>query len=63
MVLAIATLWNLEVHQIDVKTVFLNGDLEEEIYIEQLADFSTSRKEKKICGQVKSLYDLNQTPK
>ena len=29
MVLAIATLRNLEVHQIDVKTTFLNGDLEE----------------------------------
>ena len=34
MVLAIATLRNLEVHQMDVKTTFLNGDLEEEIYME-----------------------------
>ena len=35
MVLAIAALRNLEVHQIDVKTVFLNGELDEEIYMEQ----------------------------
>ena len=35
MVLAIAALRNLEIHQMDVKTAFLNGDLEEEIYIEQ----------------------------
>ena len=35
MVLAIAALRNLEVHQMDVQIVFLNGDLDEEIYIEQ----------------------------
>ena len=35
MVLPITALRNLEVHQMDVKTVFLNGDLEEEIYMEQ----------------------------
>ena len=34
MILAIAALWNLEVHQMDVKIVSLNGDLEEEIYME-----------------------------
>ena len=36
MVLAIFALRNLEVHQMDVKTTFLNGDLDEEIYIEKL---------------------------
>ena len=35
MILAITVLRNLEVHQMDVKTAFLNGDLEEEIYMEQ----------------------------
>ena len=35
MMFAIAALRNLEVHQMDVKTTFLNGDLDEEIYIEQ----------------------------
>ena len=33
IVLAITTLRNLEVHQMDVKTAFLNGELDEEIYI------------------------------
>ena len=36
MVLAIAVLRNLEVHQMDVKTTLLNGELDEEIYMEQL---------------------------
>ena len=35
MILAIAALLNLEVHQMDVKTAFLNGVLDEEIYMEQ----------------------------
>ena len=40
MVLAIVDLRNLEVHQMDVKITFLNGDLDEEIYVEQLEGFS-----------------------
>ncbi|GJR34591.1 retrotransposon protein, putative, ty1-copia subclass [Tanacetum coccineum] len=39
MILAIAALRNLEVHQIDVKTAFLNRDLEEEIYMNQPEGF------------------------
>ena len=50
---AIAALSNLEVHQMDVKTTFLNGDLDEEIYIEQPRDFSASGQEKKVCKLTK----------
>ena len=63
MVLTIAALRNLEVHQMDVKTTFRNGDLEEEIYMEQPKDFSTSRQEKKVCKLVKRLYGLKRAPK
>ena len=34
MVLAIVALRNLEIHQMDIKTTFLNGELDEEIYME-----------------------------
>ena len=63
MILAIAALRNLEVHQMDVKTAFLNGDLEEEIYMKQPEGCEASGQEKKVCKLVKSLYGLKQTPK
>ncbi|KAD5802609.1 hypothetical protein E3N88_13969 [Mikania micrantha] len=63
LVLAIAALRNLEVHQMDVKTSFLNGDLEEEIYMEQPEGFSAPGQEGKVCKLVKSLYGLKQAPK
>jgi hypothetical protein len=34
--MTLASIFNLYVHQMDVKTVFLNGDLDEEVYMEQL---------------------------
>ncbi|KAL6348694.1 hypothetical protein AAG906_019428 [Vitis piasezkii] len=47
----------------DVKTAFLNGDLEVEIYMEQLEGRVVPGKEKKVCKLVKSLYGLKQAPK
>ena len=46
MVLAITALRNLKVHQMDVRTAFLNGYLDEKIYIEQHEGFSTSGQER-----------------
>ena len=47
----------------DVKTAFLNGDLEEEIYMEQPEGFSAPGQERKDCRLVKSLHVLKQAPK
>ena len=63
VLLALASIYKLFVHQIDVKTAFLNGDLDEEVYIEQPEGFVLSRNKKKVCKLVKSLYGLKQTPK
>ena len=58
MLIAIAALHNLEIHQMDVKATFLNGELDEEIYMEQSEGFIVLGKEKKVCRLVKSLYGL-----
>ena len=49
MVLAIAALRNLEVHQIYVKKAFLNKDLEEERYMNQSEGFMAPGLESKVC--------------
>ena len=62
MLIAIAALHNLEIHKMDVKTAFLNGDLNEEIYMDQPEGFISLGQEKKVCRLVKSLYGLKQAP-
>ena len=61
--LALASIHNMFIHQMDVKTAFLNGDLEEEIYMNQPEEFIAKGQEKKVCKLVKSLYSLKQAPK
>ena len=61
--IAIASLNNMEIHQMDVKTTFLNGELDEEIYMEQPEGFVVQGQENKVCKLVKSLYGLKQAPK
>ena len=63
MLIALATVHDLKIHQIDVKTAFLNWELEEEIYMEQLEGFVVPSKEEKVCRLVKPLYGLNKAPK
>ena len=46
--MAIASLYHLYVHQMDVKTAFLNGDLDEEIYTEQPKGFVLPGNENKV---------------
>jgi hypothetical protein len=51
-----------ELHHMDVKSVFLNGDLQEEVYVEQPADFIIAGKEHKVLKLKKALYGLHQVP-
>ena len=49
---------DLELEQLDVKTTFLHGDLEEGIYMVQLEGFKKSGSEHIVCKLKKSLYVL-----
>ena len=47
----------------DVKSVFLNGELEEEVYIEQPKGFQLSENTYYVCKLKKALYGLKQAPR
>ena len=63
MVLAIATHNKWYVHQMDVMSTFLNGSLEEEVYVRQPPGYEVVRQEHKVYRFKKSLYGLKQTPR
>ena len=61
--LSIVAMHDLELKQLDVKTAFLHGELEEDIYMEQPEGFVIPGKEKLVCKLKKSLYGLKQSPR
>jgi hypothetical protein len=61
--LSIAAAFDLEVEQMDVKTTFLHGDLEEEIYMKQPEGFVVKGKNELVFKLKKSLYGLKQSPR
>eukprot|EP00253_Pinus_taeda_P002638 PITA_02638 len=50
------------IHQMDVKTAFLNRVIEEEVYIEQPRGFETFSSESHVCRLKRALYGLKQAP-
>ncbi|KAL0300300.1 UNVERIFIED_CONTAM: Retrovirus-related Pol polyprotein from transposon TNT 1-94 [Sesamum angustifolium] len=56
--MALVAHFDLELHQMDVKTAFLNGDLEEEVYMSQPEGFSHDSN--LVCKLKKSIYGLKQ---
>ena len=61
--LAFAAEKKLQVHQMDVVSAFLNGDLTEEIYMKQPQGYVQSGKEELVCKLRKSIYGLKQSPR
>jgi hypothetical protein len=63
VLLSLVASHGLLMHQMDVKTTFLNGELEEEIYMTQSDGFVVKGQEDKVCKLLKSLYGLKQATK
>ena len=61
--LAFAVEHKMLVHQMDVVTTFLNGDLKEEIYMRQPPGYVIPGRERQVCKLKKSLYGLKQSPR
>jgi len=63
LLLSVAAAFDFEIEQMDVKTTFLHGDLEEEIYMKQPEGFMVKGKKELVCRLKKSLYGLKQSPR
>ena len=60
ILLSIATFYDYEIWQMDVKTAFLNENLEESIYMAQPGGFIEQDHEQKVCKLKRSIYGLKQ---
>jgi hypothetical protein len=63
VVISIASSHGWRIHQMDVKTTFLNAIIEEEVYIEKPQGFEVHERESHVCRLKKALYGLKQAPK
>lgn len=63
IVLSVATSQNWPLHQLDVKNVFLYGDLEETVYMHQPSGFVDASKSNHVCLLKHALYGLKQAPR
>ena len=62
-IISLAAVFGWKLHQMDVKTAFLNGKIDEEVYIEQLEGFVTHGDKSHVCKLKKALYGLKQLPR
>ena len=63
LVTAMAAHFGWKVHQLDIKIAFLNGELQEEVYVTQLAGFVKPSQDHQVCCLNKALYGLKQAPR
>ncbi|KAL9250241.1 Retrovirus-related Pol polyprotein from transposon TNT 1-94-like protein [Drosera capensis] len=60
IIMTLVAHFDLELHQMDVKTAFLNGDIEETIYMQQPENFVSGDPKKMVCKLKKSISGLKQ---
>jgi hypothetical protein len=61
IIMTLVAYYNLELHQMNVKTIFLNGDLYENVYMAQPKGFVVEGNESLECYLTKFIYGLKQT--
>ncbi|KAK9232677.1 hypothetical protein WN943_022925 [Citrus x changshan-huyou] len=59
-IMALVAHFDLELHHMDIKTPFLNGDIDETIYIVQPENFVSGDPKNMVCKLTKSIYGLKQ---
>jgi hypothetical protein len=62
-IIALASVLGWKLHQMDVKTTFLNGKIEEGVFVEQPDGFVLHNKGTHVCKLRKALYGLKQAPR
>ena len=63
MLLAFASIMDFKLYQMDVKSVFLNGFIQEEVYVDQPPNFKNLDKPNHVFKLKRALYDLKQAPR
>ncbi|CAJ2651499.1 unnamed protein product [Trifolium pratense] len=63
LIISLAAQNKWKIHQIDVKSAFLNGVLDEEVYIEQPQGYEVKGEKEKVLKLKKALYGLKQAPR
>ena len=63
MVLALAAQKGWSVYQLDIKSVFLHGELKKDVYVEQPLGYIQKGKEERVYKLKKTLYGLKQAPR
>ena len=63
LIISITTQKSWPIYQLDVKSAFLHGELQEEVYVEQPEGFVQKGKEEQVYKLKKALYGLKQAPR
>ena len=63
IIISMAAQFKWKLHHLDVKSAFLNGYIEEDIYVDQPKDFIKERKDNYVLKLRKALYSLRQAPR
>ena len=63
LIMALAAKLEWKLHQMDVKTTFLNGVVKDKVYVEQSLGFETHDRQSHVYRWKKALYGLKQVPR